>query len=56
MGSGPERLSVGILAKATDEQIERARRTVAHNATSTDDCHELLRMLGLMPDQIPTTK
>ena len=42
---------------ATDDQElkqkerEAARLTVAHNATSTDDCRELLAMLGLMPDQ-----
>lgn len=30
---------------------EVARLTVAHHATSADDCRELLAMLGLMPDQ-----
>lgn len=41
----------------TDDQLlrqqerQRARLTVARNATDTDDCRGLLSMLGLMPDQ-----
>lgn len=34
--------------RVTPEQVERARRVVARNATGNDDCRQLLDMLGLL--------
>lgn len=54
-----ERLSVGVLAKPTEEQIQRARRTVAaaalrahpgNPAATHADCEHLLAVLGLDKD------
>lgn len=35
----------------TDEQIAKARRIIAGNATDTADAVELMMMLGVHPDQ-----
>ena len=34
----------------SDEQVQRARIAVARNAVDSDDCRELLDMLGLIGD------
>jgi hypothetical protein len=36
--------------RISDTQIWRARRAVATGAQDTEDCHQLLEMLGLMPE------
>ena len=35
----------------SEEQVARARIAVARNATDSEDCRELLDMLGLIGDQ-----
>lgn len=55
MALASERLSVGILAKPTNDQIRAARIAVAGRAIDADDCRELLAMLGLTPHPDNTT-
>ena len=36
--------------RVSDDQVHRARMAVARNAADSDDCRELLDMLGLIGD------
>ena len=56
-GSGSDEPSVPAQRTAADvyrvseEQVHRARMAVARNAVDSDDCRELLDMLGLIGEQ-----
>ena len=44
--------------RVTPEQVDRARLAVARGAADTDDCRQLLDMLGLIdgPDGLPPVR
>ncbi len=44
--------------RVTSEQVDRARLAVARSAAGTDDCRQLLDMLGLIdgPDGVPPVR
>lgn len=44
--------------RVTPEQVDRARLAVARSAADTDDCRQLLDMLGLIdgPDGVPPVR
>jgi hypothetical protein len=45
--------------RVTEEQVHRARIIVARNAEDSEDCRQLLDMLGLIassPDQLPPVR
>ncbi|GLZ38318.1 hypothetical protein [Actinokineospora sp. NBRC 105648] len=48
----------GESARVSDEQVRRARLAVAMGAQGTEDCRELLEMLGLMDgeDGLPAVR
>ncbi len=45
--------------RVSEEQVQRARMVVARNAMDSQDCRDLLEMLGLLalhPDQAPPVR
>ncbi|MDQ2707472.1 MAG: hypothetical protein M3Z25_07475 [Actinomycetota bacterium] len=45
--------------RVTEDQVHRARVVVARNAEDSEDCRQLLDMLGLIsssPDQLPPVR
>ena len=54
----PAPRSGGEGSRVTEEQVRRARLAVACGAQDTDDCRELLEMLGLIDgeDGIPPVR
>ncbi len=45
--------------RVSEEQVQRARMVVARNSVDSQDCRELLDMLGLLassPDQAPPVR
>jgi hypothetical protein len=45
--------------RVTEDQVHRARIVVARNAEDSEDCRQLLDMLGLIgatPDQLPPVR
>lgn len=45
--------------RVTEDQVHRARIVVARNADDSEDCRQLLDMLGLIapsPDQLPPVR
>jgi len=45
--------------RVSEEQLQRARMVVARNSMGSQDCRELLEMLGLLaatPDQAPPVR
>lgn len=47
----PAQRTAADVYRVSDEQVHRARMAVARNAVDSDDCRELLDMLGLLGDQ-----
>lgn len=41
----------GDATRVSDDQVRRARLSVAHSALDADDCAQLLDMLGLLPGE-----
>ena len=52
----PSQRNAADAYRVSEDQVHRARMVVARNAEHSDDCRELLEMLGLIsssPDQVP---
>lgn len=49
-GVPAQRANTSDTPRVSDDQVRRARLTVARGATDAEDCAELLDMLGLTPD------
>ncbi|MBB5806406.1 hypothetical protein F4560_006174 [Saccharothrix ecbatanensis] len=50
-GGGVPTQRTGEPSRISDEQVHRARLSVARGATSAEDCRLLLDMLGLSPGE-----
>ncbi|GAA2692578.1 MULTISPECIES: hypothetical protein [Actinosynnema] len=50
-GGGVPAQRTGEPSRVSDEQVHRARLSVARGATSAEDCKLLLDMLGLSPGE-----
>ncbi|MDQ2582758.1 MULTISPECIES: hypothetical protein [Saccharothrix] len=50
-GAGVPAQRTGEPSRISDEQVHRARLSVARGATSAEDCRLLLDMLGLSPGE-----
>ena len=50
-GGGVPAQRTGEPSRISDEQVHRARLSVARGATSAEDCRLLLDMLGLTPGE-----
>lgn len=46
----PTQRTAADVYRVSEDQVHRARMAVARNAVGSDDCRELLDMLGLMSD------
>lgn len=49
--SVPAQRTAADVYRVSDEQVHRARMAVARNSLDSDDCRELLDMLGLIGEQ-----
>ena len=47
----PAQRTAADVYRVSEDQVHRARMAVARNAVDSDDCRELLDMLGLIGDQ-----
>jgi hypothetical protein len=54
----PAQRTAADVYRVSDDQVHRARMAVARNALDSDDCRELLDMLGLIgePGQPPPVR
>jgi hypothetical protein len=55
----PSQRNAADAYRVTEEQVHRARIVVARNAAGSEDCRQLLDMLGLIgasPDQLPPVR
>jgi hypothetical protein len=55
----PSQRNAADAYRVTEDQVHRARIVVARNAEDSEDCRELLDMLGLIsssPDQAPPVR
>lgn len=55
----PTQRSAADAYRVSEEQVQRARMVVARNSVDSQDCRELLDMLGLLaasPDQAPPVR
>ena len=48
--SVPSQRTAADVYRVSEDQVHRARMAVARNAVDSDDCRELLDMLGLMSE------
>jgi len=57
-GGGVPAPRSGDSSRVTEDQVRRAQLAVAASAQSTEDCKELLDMLGLVPgdDGVPPVR
>lgn len=46
----PAQRTAADVYRVSEDQVHRARMAVARNATDSEDCRELLDMLGLIGD------
>jgi hypothetical protein len=55
----PSQRTAADAYRVSEEQVHRARIVVARNAEGSEDCRQLLDMLGLIassPDQLPPVR
>lgn len=55
----PSQRTAADAYRVTEDQVHRARIVVARNAEDSEDCRQLLDMLGLIapsPDQLPPVR
>ncbi len=57
-GQTPAQRTAADAYRVTEEQVHRARMSVARNAVDPDDCRRLLDMLGLIgaPGETPPVR
>jgi hypothetical protein len=55
----PSQRNAADAYRVSEDQVHRARIVVARNAEDSEDCRQLLEMLGLIgssPDQLPPVR